>query len=130
MKLTTARAVQDYLPAGSTAGTLTRDLVDPVSTSAGVLGGQIVALMLSVAFDDAGALASASPIPLGDLVVQSGKFVGLTVRNLLALANNAMSGKTTVLTPYQATLSDLNAAVDTINNCFDNCQTVCDFVKP
>jgi len=42
MQFTSALAVQDYLPAGGTAGKLTVDLTDPGSSSSGVFGGQVL----------------------------------------------------------------------------------------
>jgi hypothetical protein len=125
---TSSSAIKDFLPATTTPDVLTENLLNPVSTSAGVFAGQITALTLSVKFDDAGILNSASTTPLGNLHIQSGPFAGLTVRQLLALANDVVGGNTDALASYGASISDLNNALDTINNCFDNCASVCSFV--
>jgi hypothetical protein len=125
---TTAAAVESFLPAGGPPSVLTASLTDPLVTSAGVLAGQVVALKLSVAFDDADALKSASPTPLGDLRLQSGAFAGLTVRQLLALADRVVGGDTGALDGYGAQIAELNEAADRINNCFDGCTSVCPFV--
>ena len=125
---TSSTAIEAFLPAGGTPEVLTANLLNPTSTSAGVFAGQITALTLSVKFDDANVLNSASTIPLGDLHVMSGQFAGLTIRELLALANDVVGGNINALDSYGASISDLNNAIDTINNCFDNCASVCSFV--
>jgi hypothetical protein len=82
--------VQDYLPAGGTPGRLTIDLVDPQSSSAGVFGGQVLALKLNIALSDGGA----TPPGLGDLYyINPGDTLhGLTVRQILAAAETALGG--------------------------------------
>ncbi len=47
-KFNTAKSVQDFLPAGGTSNKFTMNYTDPTSTSAGVLGGQVLALLLNV----------------------------------------------------------------------------------
>jgi hypothetical protein len=90
MRFTSALAVQDYLPAGGTPGRLTIDLVDPQSSSAGVFGGQVLALKLNIALSDGGA----TPPGLGDLYyINPGDTLhGLTVRQILAAAETALGG--------------------------------------
>jgi len=90
MRFTSALAVQDYLPAGGTPGRLTVDLVDPSSSSAGVFGGQVLALKLNIALSDGGA----TPPGLGDLYyINPGDTLhGLTVRQILAAAETALGG--------------------------------------
>jgi len=90
MRFTSALAVQDYLPAGGTPGRLTVDLVDPQSSSAGVFGGQVLALKLNIALSDGGA----TPPGLGDLYyINPGDTLnGLTVRQILAAAETALGG--------------------------------------
>jgi len=116
---TTAAAIDKYLPAGSTPGKLTADLLNPQSTSAGVLGGQLVAATLNVEFDRAGLLAKANTaVLLADLVYQGGgsdPLSGLTVAQILAEANGAISG---LSSPYS--YSQLNNALTHINENFDN----------
>lgn len=55
-KWTSSSAIENYLPAGGSAGRLTADLVNPTSTSSRVLDGQLVAATLNAAFNRAGVL--------------------------------------------------------------------------
>jgi FlaG/FlaF family flagellin (archaellin) len=126
-KWTSALAVENYLPAGSTPGVLTGPLTDPTTTPAGVLAGQILTLKLNTAFSCAGVFADlgiADPgfcygaymIPAG-----GGKFAGLTVNQFLAIADSAVAGHLGVLAAYGATLPDVNRAATTMNELFDGC---------
>jgi hypothetical protein len=120
-------AVQAFLPAGGTSGMLTSDARDPLSTGAGVLAGQILALRLNVGFSCSGAFVDAGLSPgvscYGEFVVPAscGKFAGLTVEQFLAVADEAVGGKKNVLKQYGAGLSDLNFTADCLNKLFDNC---------
>ncbi len=111
---TTSNAIKNYLPAGGTAGALSGVSVNPVTTSSGVLGGQITALMLNVYFDSAGVIGP-NPVKLGNLVIASGPFQGKTVYEFLAIANLALSGASTGYT-----FSQINDAATAINENFDN----------
>ncbi|MCE1189345.1 MAG: choice-of-anchor A family protein [Ignavibacteria bacterium] len=108
-----AATVKAYLPAGGTAAAFTSNYTDPVSTSAGVFGGQLVALMLNVQLNEAGFLGTNS-VKLGQLVITTGSLTGKTVYDLLNYANIAIGGGTT---PYS--IADLNSALDGVNNNFD-----------
>jgi hypothetical protein len=125
---TSAGAIGGYLPAGGTASTLTADLTNPLSTSAGVFGGQVTALSLNVGFscttacgpvfDDLG-LEANTTYCLGDLVVcDGGKFDGMTVYDLLDLCNTVISGDLYALMPYGASISELNDAASAVNENF------------
>jgi hypothetical protein len=127
-KWTTAQAIEDYLPAGSTPGVLTGPLVDPVLTPAGVLAGQILTLKLNAAFSCAGVFADlgiadvgfcygAYPIP----EECGGPFVGMPVNQFLVIADSAVAGHTEVLAAYGATLPDVNRAATCMNELFDGC---------
>jgi len=130
--LTTSLAVQNFLPAGMTAGTLVTDYTNPLSSSAGVFAGQLVSAKLSVGFDDSGAfdaLKNQTAVKLGDLVyVQSTnpKLLGWTVREVIDLADRAISGE--LQAPIDVdndnvgdvTLSELSGNLDALNNNFDN----------
>lgn len=146
---TTGAAVRDYLPSGKTPGTLTVDLNNPLLTSSGVLDAQLLATTLNKARDDAGLFEKNRPERLADLVLQScNSFTiapalqGLTVKQLICVANKSTSGGAGCTgssipscmltvnqsdcglgTPVQATLSELNQALDAVNNNFDNCTT-------
>jgi hypothetical protein len=64
-------AVLAYLPASGTPGPLTADLLDPLSSSSGVLGGEVVGATLNTDFSNAGLLAHPTSVALGDLVFQN-----------------------------------------------------------
>lgn len=113
-KFTDEEAVKEYLPAGGTSNKFTINYTDPENTSAGVLGGQVLALLLNVKYDEAGYLSS-NPLKLKDLVITSGTFGGMTVNDFLAIANTAIGGGTTGYT-----YSQINAAATAINENFDN----------
>ncbi len=115
LTLSNAFAVMNFLPQGGTPGALTQNYVDPLSTSAGVLAGQIVALKLNVYFNQAGYLGS-NPFPLGNLVITSGPFTGWTVNSFLAFAEQVLGGGS--LNGF--TYSQINDAAKAINENFDN----------
>ena len=132
MTFTSAAAVEAYLPAGSTPDVLTQDHVNPLTTESGVFGGQVTALAMNVAFDAAG-IGKKDPTHdacggalLGDLYLQSGPWAGLTVGELLDLANRVLGGDTGALGGNS--VSDLNDAVAAVNECFVDCDTVCGFL--
>ncbi|MBI4871692.1 MAG: PKD domain-containing protein [Candidatus Riflebacteria bacterium] len=117
--LSTSEAVEEFLPQGGTPGTFTTSALDPLSTGAGVLGGQLAAVSLNVAFSAAGRLGQRDPMPLGQLTIASGPFTGMTVAAFLDLANRTVGGDSGALPPG-TTLSDVNDAAARINECFDN----------
>jgi hypothetical protein len=126
---TSSDAVQAFLPASGTSGLLTSDALNPLSTSAGVLAGQILALRLNVEFScagvfrDAGLSESISCYTGFVIPASCGKFAGLTVEQFLALADEVVGGKKHELNPYGASVSDLNFTASCLNNLFDNCST-------
>ena len=116
IKLTSAAAVQAFLPSGTTpralnAGTLTNPTT---KTYSNVLAGQTVALTLSLKFD-ANPSFSPSSTSLGSLVVSTGTFAGKTVNELLSIANTILGGGSS---PYTAT--QINDAIDAVNRNYDN----------
>jgi hypothetical protein len=64
---TTAAAIDAYLPATGTAGIFTTGYTNPTATSAGVFGGQVLALKLSVDFSNA-MVPRFSPFVFGSLL--------------------------------------------------------------
>ncbi len=115
LTLSSAAAVKNFLPQGGTAAAFTQNYSNPTSTSAGVLAGQLVALKLSVKYDEAGYIGT-NPINLGDLVIFSGPFAGYSVNQFLALAEQAIGGGS--LNGF--TFSQINDAATAINENFDN----------
>lgn len=120
--LTSAKAVEVFLPQGGTAGKLTKSYMDPKSkTEAGVLAGQVTALKLSVAFSNAGVLTKG----LGDLKAVSGPLAGKSVRDILATCEAALGGASTGYS-----LADLNAVATAINENYDNGTTDNGYLAP
>ncbi|MBZ0198961.1 MAG: choice-of-anchor A family protein [Ignavibacteriaceae bacterium] len=110
----TSDAIRNFLPAGSSPNTLTGSLVNPLTTSAGVLAGQLVAATINVYFSAAGVLGT-NPQELGRLVIASGDFYGKTVYELLDIANAVISGASSAYTPSQ-----VNDALTSLNENFDD----------
>ncbi len=111
--LTSAKAVEEFLPQGGTPKALDKNYTNPKSTKAGVFAGQVVALKMNVAFSDHGKIGTGN-VKLGELVVNAGPLAGKTVYEVLAIANTALGGGAT---PYSIT--QLNEAVTAINENFD-----------
>jgi hypothetical protein len=110
-----ADAVRAYLPIGGTPGALTADLLDPITSASGVLGGEVVTATLNVAFSDAGLLAHPSGVTFGDLVLQNldmfaaaeapdvgpeiAELDGSSVREVLSDADLVLGGAASPFTP-------------------------------
>jgi hypothetical protein len=114
MKFTKAVAIEAYLPDGSTPGVLTATVANPLTTSAGVFGSQVLALRLNLDFSNAGILKPG----LANLKITAGHpLAGLTVLQVLAIANAVLGGNLSQL-PAGMSVADLNAVVDALNNNF------------
>ena len=119
MTFSSASAVEAYLPATGTPGTLTGSLTNPTSTSAGVFGGQVLTLRLDVDFNNAGIIdGTKGSIALLKLAGTGTSLDGQTVTQILAAAGTALGGGAL---PAGYTLSSLETLVDLLNNAFDNC---------
>jgi hypothetical protein len=126
VRWTTAKAVEDYLPAGGTPRALSASATNPTSTGAGVLGGQILALTLNVAYSCGGAfedLGISDGSCYGDFVIPDycGKFAGITVQEFLDIANLVLSGDLSAADGYNAKFSDINFTATCLNELFDDC---------
>lgn len=122
IELTSASAVEKFLPAGNPSAVLTKSYKNPLRTNknasdfGGNWAGQIVAAEINVAFAQAGYIGT-NAIKLGDLVFTGGTaFDGMTVRNFLVLANKALGGGG--LGGYS--ISDYQAAAELVNLNFDS----------
>ncbi|HEY8894446.1 MAG TPA: hypothetical protein VIM79_06510, partial [Niastella sp.] len=89
LKLTSAQAVTNLLPAGGKASALTVNATNPASIK-NVLAGQIVALKLSLGFDEYDASFGESAVPLGQMVIGSGAFKGYGVYDFLTIAEEVL----------------------------------------
>jgi len=107
-------ATVSYLAAASgTPAALDANLIDPTSTSSGVFGGDVLTLLLDVDFSDAGYLPNLSGLKFGDLTMcnlpSSPGFPtpttplpglnGMTVRQILHIAEQALAGESIGYTP-------------------------------
>ena len=118
-KWTSPTAVTNYLPDGGTPGVYTTNYTNPLVTSAGEFSSQVLALRFNVNFSNAGKIKPG----FSTTVVQSGPLAGLTTTQVLALANAAVGGNTSVLTPYGLTVAQLTKILSYVNGAYDNCTT-------
>ena len=117
VKLTSAQAVTDLLPAGGPGTALSSNFVDPASIK-NVLVGQLVALKLNVTFDALDAGFGQSNVALGDMIINSGAFKGYTVYEFLAIGEQVLGGCNAQFTPQQ-----IVETATSINENFDNGNT-------
>jgi hypothetical protein len=115
-----ADAILHYVPTTGAPAALDTDLNNPVTTSAGVFGGDVLALQLDVDFGDAGVLAGNSPVHFGDLHLcgLTGTTAGLdgsTVRAFAGVANTALGGGSTGYT-----IADLDGLADELAAAFND----------
>jgi hypothetical protein len=101
-----AQEVTDFLPSGGTPSAL---------PNYSVLTGQLLAATLNVGFDAFDPSFASSNVALGDMLFVSGTFQGLTVNQVLAIANDVIGGCSNA---YSA--SAVNNALTAINENFDN----------
>lgn len=125
---TSAAAVEAFLPDGGTAGVLTEDLEDPLTTPAGVLGSQVLALRLNREYSCAGVSYDLGISPVDTCYGESevpmgcGNFSGLTVDEFLAIADRVVAGDLLALDPYGANLGDLVWTATCLNERYDDCE--------
>lgn len=114
MKFMSAADVSNYLPAGGPGSSLTSNLLNPTSSSAGVFGGQVLALQLNVSFSQ----ASVTQSGFGSLKLKDTgtPLDGLTVTQVLAMANELLGGGTV----SGVTIAMMNPIVTNLNESFDN----------
>lgn len=119
LKLTNALAVTNFLPSGSTPRALPNGTTtNPGQSYSNVLAGQLVALALNLGFDAYDPAFSASGTLLAAQVVTTGTFQGWSVQQVFDEANRKLGGSNSVYS-----FSQLNNAVTTINETYDNCTT-------
>ena len=115
LRFTSAAAVHAYLPAAGTPAGLTLSLQDPITTSSGELGGEVLGLKLNVDFS---ALLG-NAVALGDLRICNFASVpvlnGQTVTQFLATANHVLGGGSASIGPTAAA-----AVARFINGAFTN----------
>lgn len=111
LSLTTAQAVRNFLPSGSTPRMLNMGhMVNPGNSYKNVLAGQLVAATISLRFDELFPGFGESDGYLGDLVYAGGLFEGWTVSAVIAEANSFIGGCGSSFTAAQ-----LNGALTMLN---------------
>jgi hypothetical protein len=93
--------VTAFLPSSGQAKALTQNYVNP-TTLKNTLAGQLVALTLSVTFDQMDPSFGAAGVQLGQMIIGSGAFKGWTVSAFLAEANKILGGSVSSYTVQQA----------------------------
>ena len=109
LTLSSSQAVQEFLPSGGTASQFTEDLIDPL-TYENVLAGQLVALRLSVTFDENDEDFSPSDVNLGDMIINSGEFQGWSVYEFINETNSFIGACSSNYTGSQ--LNDVLSAIN------------------
>jgi len=111
LELSSAQAVCEFLPSGKKPQALpSGTITDPGKTYRNVLAGQLTALMISVSFDAYDEGFSIGDADLGDQVVGSGPFAGMSVYDLLDEANEFIGGCSS-----NYTASQFNSVLTSIN---------------
>ena len=111
--LTSAQAVSNFLPQGGTPVALTSNYIDPTNPILSVLAGNLIAVELALGFDLYDPNFGSSSIYLGDLIITTGAFAGMTLSDLVAIANQALGG-----CPVSYSLSDINDALSNASQAF------------
>lgn len=115
LKLTTAAAITAFLPSTGTVAKLpSGTLVNPGSSYSNALAGELVALKLTLKFDEYNPAFSTSDVMLKDMVIASGPFAGYTVAALAAEADNKLGNSA-----CSFSLTQLQTAISTINNGYE-----------
>jgi hypothetical protein len=130
-----AQDVQAFLPpGGGESSALDNDFHNPLRKAlkehGGNVTGQLLALRLNVAYSCADIFSDLGMIPGGvgcyaDYIIGAdcgkGKFDGLRVAQFQAVADQAVGGNLSALTPYGASMSDVNTTADCLNNWYEGC---------
>jgi hypothetical protein len=111
LRLSTASAVAAFLPTyGSVATLPSGTLTNPGTSYSNTLAGELIALKLSIRFDELNAGFSPASSQLKNMVIASGAFSGWTVQQLVNQADQAIGGCSSAYG-----INTLNAALMTIN---------------
>jgi hypothetical protein len=118
MVFTDTAHILAYQPSIGPYAPLDASVLNPISTSSGAFGGDVLALEFNVDFSDAGFLPAASGIPFGDLVLEGfnttlPQLDGLTVRQFLGDMNTLLSGQSSIVT-----IDDLGTILSSLNSSF------------
>lgn len=108
--LTSSSAVQHFLANSGEPEMLASGAFTNPTNIKNTLAGQTVALTLNIKFNMVNKSINDSTASVGDLVITSGMFSGITVNQLLDIANNTLGG----CSNYSP--SDVNSALYSLNN--------------
>lgn len=117
MKFSSAKSIQNYLPATATPEKLTMDLSDPLSSSAGVFGGQVLSFRINLDLSAAGV----TPKGLGNLYYckVGDALHGKKLTQIYDVMQTALGGGAL---PIGYTYSALNGLADSLNtSAFQGC---------
>jgi large repetitive protein len=103
LTLTSAAAVQAFLPSGGTPAALTQNWVNPAGSLNNTFAGQITALALSIGFDENDPNFGESDDLLANAVINNGPFSGMTVGAVFAIANDVFGGCSNAYSAAQMT---------------------------
>ncbi|MCH9032358.1 MAG: T9SS type A sorting domain-containing protein, partial [candidate division Zixibacteria bacterium] len=123
---TDAEAIEIFLPGGGKPRRLTFDLINPVTTPAGVVASQLIALKLNREFSCAGIFTLLVPEIINNcygvfiIPAECGKFAGITVDQFIVIADAVVSGDLTPADSFGATASDVNFTATCLNELFNN----------
>ena len=122
MRFSDAASVLHYMPAIGPFAPLNGNVLNPVTTASGGLGGEVLGLEFNVDFTDAGALHGTSGIhfgdlTLGDLTGNLSVLNGSTVHQVLGDVNALLGGGSSIIT-----IADLGSIVGDLNASFSNGQ--------
>jgi len=92
VKLTVLEAINVLLNLGGPAGLLTVSVTNPTNCSGGILAREILTLTINLGLDVFNPYWCVSPVPLAQLVLKEGPCAGLSVGQILALANSIIAG--------------------------------------
>lgn len=100
LQLTSASAVQNFLPSGGNPVVLSENIVDP-TTKLGSFAGHLVSLTLSTTFDVYDSDFSDTDVYLINMIVNKGTFEGWSVQEVLDEANLVFGGGSSSYTVQQ-----------------------------
>jgi hypothetical protein len=118
LTLTSAAAVEAFLPSGGAPKKLAANETNPLSSSAGVFAGQLAAIKMTLCADSSfPGFSDCSAGTLGSKCYTdpASALNGMTVDQIVAIADDVIGGCSTLYTP-----AVLNAALTNINENYDN----------
>jgi len=123
-----AQSVLAYQPSIGPYAPLNGSVLNPIQTSSGAFGGDVLALRFNVDFSDAGLLPGTSGLRFGDLVLTDfstfPQLNGLTVRQFLGDMNTLLGGGSSIVS-----ISDLGTLVNDVNSSFSFGSSVSQFAQ-